>query len=236
MIFIFILFSCEAALSWPSSVYREGDAVAWKVGDVLIWRFPLQYEKKIRTASDTLDSLYKKGFSLKDIKVHKEKNEWRLSIAGKVICTAAREHARGAGTDPRTISLLWLTRLYDAFGKMHSAPLGPKYKLRGSYAINSKVSWYGGKFVGRKTASGEIFTDTLMSAAARGLPFGTLVRVTVPATKKSVVVRVTDRFNEHKKRALDLSSAAADLLGIKRMGVAAANIKVIGKVDRIGSK
>ncbi len=72
------------------------------------------------------------------------------------------------------------------------------------------------------------------SAAAKNLPFGTLVRVTVPATKKSIVVRVTDRFSEHKGRALDISSAAADLLGIKRAGVANVQIQVIGRVDKIG--
>ncbi len=129
---------------------------------------------------------------------------------------------------------MWLTRLYDAVGRMHAAPLNDRYKLKGGYDITSRVSWYGGKFIGRKSASGEIFTDTHMSAAAKSLPFGTLVRVTVPATKKSVVVRVTDRFAEHKGRALDISSAAADLLGIKRAGVANVQIQVIGRVDKIG--
>lgn len=186
--------------------------------------------------SDKFDALYKKGFSIKDLKVHKEKNAWHLSVGKTSLYSAKTEHARGAGTDPRTISIMWLTRLYDAFGRTDAVPLDPKHHIQGGRNITSHVSWYGGKFIGRKTASGEILTDTLMSAAAKGLPFGTLVRVTIPATKKSVVVRVTDRFGEHKKRALDISSAGADLLGIKRMGVAPAVIQVIGRVDKIGGR
>ncbi|MDR3322420.1 MAG: septal ring lytic transglycosylase RlpA family protein, partial [Synergistaceae bacterium] len=106
----------------------------------------------------------------------------------------------------------------------------------GSFEVDTSVSWYGGKFVGKKFANGEQFTDSHLTAAAQNLPFGTLVKVTTPATGKSVVVRITDRFKERKNRVLDISQAAADLLGIKGMGVAKARIQVIGRVDLIGGK
>ena len=232
-----ILFSFALpAHAWPSTALREKDAVAWKVGDVLVWRFPVADEATVRAVSDRFNAAYKKGFRLTDLKVRKHNGKWMLYAGNTALLAAAKEHARGAGTDPRTIGVMWLTRLYDAMGKMHAAPLGDRYKLKGGFVVTSRISWYGGKFVGRKCANGEVFTETHMSAAAKNLPFGTLVRVTVPATKKSVVVRVTDRFSEHKGRALDISSAAADLLGIKRAGVVSAQLQVIGRVDKIGGK
>ena len=233
ILFFFTLFA-RTACAWPSTVLREKDAVAWSFGDVLVWRFPVGDEAIVRAMSARFDAVYQKGFRLADLKVQKHDGKWTLYVGSTALLTAAKEQARGAGTDPRTIAVMWLTRLYDAVGRMHAAPLNDRYKLKGGYDITSRVSWYGGKFIGRKSASGEIFTDTHMSAAAKSLPFGTLVRVTVPATKKSVVVRVTDRFAEHKGRALDISSAAADLLGIKRAGVANVQIQVIGRVDKIG--
>jgi rare lipoprotein A len=53
---------------------------------------------------------------------------------------------------------------------------------------------------------------------------------------KTVVVRVTDRFKGHKNRVLDISHAAAELLGIKGTGTPKAKIEVIGRVDKIGGK
>ncbi|MDL2264712.1 septal ring lytic transglycosylase RlpA family protein, partial [Synergistaceae bacterium OttesenSCG-928-I11] len=231
-----LLFFALPAHAWPSTTLREKDTVAWKVGDVLVWRFPAADEGVVRAMSDRFNAAYKKGFRLVDLKVRKHDGKWTLYIGNTALLAAAKGHARGTRTDPKTIGVLWLTRLYDAFGKMHAGSLSDRYKLKGGYAISSRISWYGGKFIGRKCANGEVFTDTHMSAAAKNLPFGTLVRVTVPATKKSVVVRVTDRFAEHKGRALDISASAAELLGIKRAGIANAQLQVIGRVDKIGGK
>lgn len=235
ILLFFMVFACPAH-AWPSTVQREKNTVVWKFGDVLVWRFPAGEETVVRAMSDRFNAAYRKGFQLAGLRVRKHDGKWTLYAGSTALLSAKKEHARGSGTAPRTIGVTWLTRLYDAVGRMHVAPLGERYKLKGRYALTSRVSWYGGKFVGRKCANGEIFTETHMSAAAKNLPFGTLVRVTVPSTKKSVVVRVTDRFSEHKGRALDISSSAADLLGIKRAGVANAQIQVIGRVDKIGGR
>jgi rare lipoprotein A len=230
----FLLFLAVPVQAWPSTTHREKNTLAWKVGDVLIWRFPAADDPAVRAASDRFNAAYKKGFRLADLRVRKHDGKWILYAGGAPLITAKKEHARGAGTDPKTIGVTWLSRIYDAVGGMHAAPLGERYKLKGGYRISSRVSWYGGKFIGRKFANGEVFTDTHMTAAAKNLPFGTLVRVTIPSTKRSVVLRVTDRFAEHKGRALDISSSAADILGIKRAGIANAQIQVIGRVDKIG--
>ena len=95
---------------------------------------------------------------------------------------------------------------------------------------------YGGKLIGRKFANGERFTESHLSAAAKNLPFGTLVKITRAANGRSVVVRITDRFAEHKNRLLDISQAAAELLCIKDMGVAKVMVSVIGRVDKVGGR
>jgi rare lipoprotein A len=81
-----------------------------------------------------------------------------------------------------------------------------------------EASWYGPKFAGRRTASGETFDPTELTAAHRTLPFGSLVRVTSSRTGKSVVVRINDRGPYHGNRVIDLSEAAAKEIGIKSRG------------------
>ena len=89
------------------------------------------------------------------------------------------------------------------------------------------VSWYGGAFHGRTTASGERFNSRAMTMAHRTLPFGTKVRVTNLRNGRSVVVRVNDRGPFVGKRIADLSQAAAADIGIMRRGVARARIEVV---------
>ncbi|WP_338445042.1 septal ring lytic transglycosylase RlpA family protein [Pelagerythrobacter marensis] len=80
------------------------------------------------------------------------------------------------------------------------------------------ASYYGRRFAGRPTASGEIFDPGRLTAAHRTLPFGSRVKVTNPRNGKSVVVRINDRGPFHKGRTIDLSRAAADELGLIRRG------------------
>jgi rare lipoprotein A len=83
------------------------------------------------------------------------------------------------------------------------------------------ASWYGQKFQGRLTSSGEIFDLHKLTAASKTLPIGTLVILTSPGTGRTVVVRINDRGPWLKGRDLDLSEAAAIKLGIHEKGVAA---------------
>ena len=71
------------------------------------------------------------------------------------------------------------------------------------------ASWYGGKFHGRKTASGEKYNQNKMTAAHKTLSFGTKVRVKNLENGKSAVVQVNDRGPFKKGRVIDLSRAAA---------------------------
>ena len=76
------------------------------------------------------------------------------------------------------------------------------------------ASWYGKKFHGRRTASGEIYNMYAMTAAHPTLPIPSYVRVLNPANKREVVVRVNDRGPFHRGRIIDLSYTAAYKLGV----------------------
>jgi len=90
----------------------------------------------------------------------------------------------------------------------------PEAELLGS----GVASFYGRRFAGRPTASGEAFDPQQLTAAHRTLPFGSQVRVTNPRNGKSVVVRINDRGPFHKGRLIDVSRRAAEQLGIVAAG------------------
>ena len=91
------------------------------------------------------------------------------------------------------------------------------------------ASWYGGKFHGRKTASGERFDKHAMTAAHRSLPFGTRVKVTNLENGRSVIVRINDRGPFAKKRIIDVSRAAARKLGMLQAGLVRVKIRVLSR-------
>ena len=80
------------------------------------------------------------------------------------------------------------------------------------------ASYYGKRFHGRRTASGERFDMHGYTAAHRTLPFGSKVRVTNPRTGQSVVVRINDRGPFSRGRTIDLSRAAAEDIGLISRG------------------
>ena len=103
------------------------------------------------------------------------------------------------------------------------APLatGLPWKQRGL------ASWYGKKFNGRRTASGERFSASSVTAAHRTLPIPSYVRVRRVASGDEVVVRINDRGPFHSGRVLDLSFAAANKLGIVALGSAEIEMELL---------
>ncbi len=95
-----------------------------------------------------------------------------------------------------------------------------------------KASWYGPGFAGRKTANGERFNPSALTAAHRKLPFNTTVRVTNLENGKSVVVRINDRGPYAGRRVIDLSKAAAQKIGLLKSGVDMVEIESIGPADK----
>ncbi len=91
------------------------------------------------------------------------------------------------------------------------------------------ASWYGPGFHGNRSANGEVFNQNAMTAAHRHLPFGTRVRVVNRNNGRSVVVRITDRGPYAHGRVIDLSAAAARVIGLIQSGVAPVRLEVIGR-------
>lgn len=92
---------------------------------------------------------------------------------------------------------------------------------------SGKIAWYGRKFAGRKTASGEIYNPEALTMAHKTLPFGTRVKVTNAKTGQSVTVRVNDRGPTQADRVGDVSLAAARKLGMVKPGVIEAELSVV---------
>lgn len=88
------------------------------------------------------------------------------------------------------------------------------------------ASWYGPGFHGRVSASGCRFDQHGLSAASRSLPLGTILRLTRDG--RTVTVVVLDRGPYIRGRSLDLSREAAERLGMRKRGVAAIEVEVIG--------
>jgi rare lipoprotein A len=94
-----------------------------------------------------------------------------------------------------------------------------KHALRLGRELDEGIaSWYGPRFHGRRTASGERFNRDALTAAHKTLPLGARVMVSNPRTGKQIVVRINDRGPYLGNRILDLSEAAAQALGLKARG------------------
>jgi rare lipoprotein A len=101
-------------------------------------------------------------------------------------------------------------------------------KIAAFEAIGSgEASYYGAEFAGSRTASGERFNPTALTAAHRTLPLGTKLRVTNKANGKSVIVRVNDRGPFLKHRVIDVSLAAAREIAMVRAGKAQVSLEIV---------
>ena len=94
------------------------------------------------------------------------------------------------------------------------------------------ATYYASSLAGRRTASGERYDPSLLTAAHRRLPFGTLVEVRRRDGRRSVIVRINDRGPWVANRVIDLSRRAAEALGIVQAGKAMVEIHPYGGPDR----
>lgn len=94
-------------------------------------------------------------------------------------------------------------------------------------AMNGLAAIYSDRLNGRKTASGQKFSQVQMTAAHRSLPLGTKVLVTNIRNNKSVEVRINDRGPRHAGRVIDLTTAAASKIGMKKTGNAFVKLEIV---------
>lgn len=129
-----------------------------------------------------------------------------------------------------------------AFGALGNYKIGNPYLIDGvsyyphedyTYSEIGIASWYGPDFHGGTTSNGEIFDETKLTAAHRTLPMPTLVRVTNLENGISANIKVNDRGPYARDRILDLSSAAADVLGIKEKGTARVKVEILPEESKV---
>ncbi len=97
------------------------------------------------------------------------------------------------------------------------------------------ASFYADKFNGRRTASGEIFSNDRLTAAHLTLPFGSMVKVTNLENHRSIVVRINDRGPYVEGRIIDLTRTAATMLGFVQQGTARVKIELVKPVGTSGT-
>ena len=157
-----------------------------------------------------------------------------IALAGCTLEPSRGGRNDGPGTPPGN-----LDRIADA--RPRSEPLNPgannpyialgrkyvPYQSHKPYRQRGTASWYGRKFHGRLTSSGERYDMYAMTAAHTILPIPSYVKVTNLSNGKSVVVRVNDRGPFHSERIIDLSYTAAYKLGFVGAGSAQVEVEAI---------
>ncbi|MGP1716677.1 MAG: septal ring lytic transglycosylase RlpA family protein [Methylophilus sp.] len=138
------------------------------------------------------------------------------------------------GIDPNTPLETTVTPRLDPIVKSTTKPyivngetISPMTTIATPFTQTGHASWYGKKFHGRKTASGEVYDMFKLSAAHKTLPLPSYARVTNLSNRKSVIVRVNDRGPFGRPRIIDLSYAAAKQLDIIQHGSSQVEITLI---------
>lgn len=121
-------------------------------------------------------------------------------------------------------------RPYKVAGKRYY----PRVFRKGQTQVG-RASWYGDAFHGRKTANGEIYDMTSVTAAHPTMPLPSYARVTNLKNKRSIIVRVNDRGPFHGGRVIDLSKRVADLLDFRRFGTARVRVDYLRPASVRGS-
>ncbi|WP_051279069.1 septal ring lytic transglycosylase RlpA family protein [Hellea balneolensis] len=119
---------------------------------------------------------------------------------------------------------------YTIMGKSYTPKHQPDYNVVGI------ASWYGDKFHGKPTATGEIYNKNDITAAHKTLPLNSMVHVTNLENGKTLMVRVNDRGPFIGKRIIDLSEAAATMLGTKGKGLGKVRVQYAGPADPMAAK
>lgn len=128
--------------------------------------------------------------------------------------------------------ILTLFLAFSLFSAVVPAQTRPNYRLAKPAKVQyGTASYYADKFEGRKTSSGELFSQSKMTCAHNTLPLGTWIRVTNLSNKKTVIVRVNDRLHHRNPRLVDLSKTAAKKLGYTGQGLTRVRVEVLGKKE-----
>jgi rare lipoprotein A len=220
----------EAAESKALEITKQLNVLAWK---------PIEVRSLKVIQDDEGTRLVARNAALDTPTEARERTLWALDKSMSVASTKANQDQ-----DLEATAVTILNRVRSRFGIAPVASIekpspiasaGKTAKKVAMSVLNSfqgGASWYGGNgdgFHGRRTASGATFNTYSLMAAHKSLPFGTRVRVTNVANGKQVVVKIMDRGPYIGGRVIDLSKAAAQLLGMMGTGVARVRVDVLGR-------
>jgi len=133
----------------------------------------------------------------------------------ETVCNARTRHRPFTAA---ALALLVTVAGVTAQATTDSSPHSDHVPKVGKWYQIGKASWYGRRFQGHRTASGEAFDLNMLTCAHRTLPIGTLLRVTNLGNRRSIMVRVNDRGPVPTGLIIDLSYAAARSLGFNGRG------------------
>lgn len=133
------------------------------------------------------------------------------------------EHIPNAKPKPELLSRYGNPESYEVFGKTYHV----LKKVQHGHTQTGMASWYGTKFQGKRTSSGEPYDLYSMTAAHKHLPLPTYVSVKNLQNNREIVVKVNDRGPFVNDRIIDLSYAAAKKLGIFEVGTAPVCVTII---------
>lgn len=156
-----------------------------------------------------------------------------------ISCSSITEQADRAPTAPPDVSNIPNAIPKDEPRSKYGNPtsyevLGKRYYTLASnqgYHEKGIASWYGSKFHGRRTSSGETYDMYAMTAAHKTLPLPSYVEVTNLSNGRKVIVKVNDRGPFHDNRLIDLSYTAAKKLGIIGHGTGMVEVRAITSGD-----
>jgi rare lipoprotein A len=100
-----------------------------------------------------------------------------------------------------------------------------------SASEKGSASYYSNSFNGRKTASGEVFNNNLLTAAHKSLPLGTMVKVTNMKNDSTIILKVNDRLSKNSSHIIDVTLAAAKKLNFVRNGITTVTVDVLNTKD-----
>jgi rare lipoprotein A (peptidoglycan hydrolase) len=150
-------------------------------------------------------------------------NQASIYLNHELLLTITPEMAESLGYAPEWIALAWSNNLRQALKAepidIATVQMAVKGLRESKKRFAGTASWYGPRFHGRLTATGETFNQNDLTVAHKTLPFGTILKVRNLENNRTVVVRVNDRGPYVGERSLDLSKAAAQCLGSEHAGV-----------------
>jgi hypothetical protein len=154
-------------------------------------------------------------------RVDKKKDRVEAYCGERLLFSVFVAEARFHRSDPLDLALRWLNNIQmEFYGVNRGEFVSDKF-------TEGVASWCHTRFHGRSTALGETYDSYAFTAAHRELPFGSVALITSLENGRKVIVRINDRGPWRKSRLVDLSLAAARVLGIQRDGVEKVRLEVI---------